>query len=254
MVVMEPGELVWRARHGTREAVRDREFIDRFRYTSVELLAMRFGVAVQNVRVRLKRLEAGGLVRLERRSIVEPWIVSLTPAGAKAIGHRPRRAPRAELHQAHELAIGWLCAHVETNSRYAGVEVLTEREARAQDGERQRSGEPPRYSVRLDGAPRGQQTRWPDLLLQHGGKVSALEIEFTQKTDDRLQRIIDAYAYSGFALVTYLTADPGLAAKLTKMIGYQRVTDVRVRPWLRLDDAGQARVRAAVDTARARFV
>jgi DNA-binding MarR family transcriptional regulator len=256
-VVMEPGELVWRARHGAREAARDREFvewIDRFRYTSVELLAMRFGVAVQNVRVRLKRLEAGGLVRLERRSVVEPWIVSLTPAGAKAIGHRPRRAPRAELHQAHELAIGWLCAHVETNPRYAGVEVLTEREARAMDGKRQRRGEPPRYSVPLDGAPRGQQTRWPDLLLQHGGKVSALEIEFTQKADDRLQRIIDAYAYSDFALVTYLTADPGLAAKLTKMIGYQRVTEVRVQPWLRLDDAARAKVRAAVDAARASFV
>ena len=152
--------------------------------------------------MRLKRLETGGLVRLERRSIVEPWMVSLMPARAKAVGHRPRRAPRAELHQAHELAVGWLCAYVETNPRYAGAEVLTEREARTLDGERQ-PGEPPRYSVRLDGAPRGQQTRWPDLLLQHGGKVSALEIEFTQKTDDRLQRIIDAYAYSDFALVTY---------------------------------------------------
>ena len=68
LMVMEPGELVWRARHGAREAERDREFlvwIDRFRYTSVELLAMRFGVAAQNVRVRLKRLEAGGLVRMQ---------------------------------------------------------------------------------------------------------------------------------------------------------------------------------------------
>jgi hypothetical protein len=54
--------------------------------------------------------------------------------------------------------------------------------------------------------------------------------------------------------VTYLTADPGLAAKLAKMIGYQRVTEVRVRPWLRLDDAGRAKVRAAVDAARAPFV
>src|ERR1044071_6693128 len=124
---MEPGELVWRARHGAREAERDRAFsvwIDRFRYTSVELLAMRFGVAMQNVRVRLKRLEAGGLVRLERRSVVELWVVSLTPAGAKAIGHRPRRAPRAELHQAHELAIGWLCAYVETNPRYLDAKVV----------------------------------------------------------------------------------------------------------------------------------
>jgi len=254
---MEPGELVWRARHGSREAARDREFvkwIDRFRYTSVALLAMRFGIAVQNVRVRLKRLEASGLVRLERRSVVEPWIVSLTPAGAKAIGHRPRRAPKAELHQTHGLAIGWLCALVETSARYAGAQVPTEQEARALEGERQRLGEAPRYSVRLDGAPRGQQTRWPDLLLERGVKVSALEIEFTQKTDERLERIIDAYAYSDFALVTYLTADPDLAAKLTKMIGLPRVPEVRVRPWLRLDDAERAKVRAAVDAARASFV
>jgi hypothetical protein len=208
---------------------------------------------VQNVRVRLKRLEAGGLVRLERRSVVEPWMVSLTPAGAKAIGHRPRRAPRAKLHQAHELAIGWLCAYVETNPRYADAAVLTEREARTRDGER-RPGEAPRYSMRLDGAPRGQQTRWPDLLFERGGKVSALEIEFTQKTDERLQRIIDAYAYSDFALVTYLTADPGLAAKLTKMIGLQRVTEVRVMPWPRLDESGRAKARAAVEAARTSFL
>ncbi|WP_445150499.1 hypothetical protein [Baekduia sp. Peel2402] len=81
-----------------------------------------------------------------------------------------------------------------------------------------------------------------------------MEIEFTQKTDDRLQRIIDAYAYSDFALVTYLTADPRLAAKLTKMIGYARVTEVRVRPWLRLDDTGRAKVQAAVEAARTSFV
>jgi hypothetical protein len=108
--------------------------------------------------------------------------------------------------------------------------------------------------VRLDGAPQGQQTRWPDLLLEHSGKVSALEIEFTQKTDERLQRIIDAYIYSDFALVSYLTADPGLAAKLAKMIGYRRSTEIQVRPWLRMDKSEQAKVRAAVDAARARFV
>jgi hypothetical protein len=98
---MVPGELVHRARWGEREAVRDREmlgWIGRFRYTTVELLTMRFGVAARNVRVRLKRLEAAGLVRLERRYVTEPWIVSLPGAGARAIGRVPRRAPRLELH------------------------------------------------------------------------------------------------------------------------------------------------------------
>jgi hypothetical protein len=54
--------------------------------------------------------------------------------------------------------------------------------------------------------------------------------------------------------VTYLTADPGVAAKLTKMIGLQRVTEVRVRPWLRLDDVSRTKVRAAIDAARESFV
>lgn len=104
-------------------------WINRFRYTNVQLLAMRFGVAAQNVRVRLKRLEAGGMVRLERRSVVEPWIVSLTPAGAKAVEHRPRRAPRAELHQAHERRSGG-CARMSRRTRATSAPVCSPNERR----------------------------------------------------------------------------------------------------------------------------
>jgi hypothetical protein len=219
---MTPGELVYRARNGSREAVRDREFlwwINRFRYSSVELLAMRFEIAAQNVRVRLKRLEGARLVRLERRSVMEPWMVSLTGAGARAIGQTPRRAPRAELHQAHELAIGWLCAHVETSDKYDGIAVLTEREMRQREGELRKLGERPRYRLNLDSAPQGQRSRWPDLVLERDGRLnSALEIEFTQKADDRLERIIGAYMYSDFPKVVYLTADPHLARKLVAVI------------------------------------
>jgi hypothetical protein len=80
-----------------------------------------------------------------------------------------------------------------------------------------------------------------------------LEIEFTQKTDDRLLRIIDAYAYSDFGLATYSTADPGLAVKLTKMFGDRRLVGVRVRPGPRFDAADQATARAAIDAAHTRF-
>jgi hypothetical protein len=112
MVVMRsmtPGEVVWRARGGAAEAAKDRKmlwWIGRFRYTSVELLAMRFEVAPQNVRVRLERLAAERLVRLQRRSVNDAWMVSLTGAGARVVGQPKRKPPRAELHQAHELAIG----------------------------------------------------------------------------------------------------------------------------------------------------
>jgi DNA-binding MarR family transcriptional regulator len=258
---MRPEELVHRARGGPREAVRDREmlgWIGRFRYTSVELLALRFGIAAQNVRVRLKRLDAAGLVRLERRLVVEPWIVSLTGAGARAIGEVPRRAPRVELHQAHELAIGWLCARVETAERYAGVDVLTEREMRSAERDRRRRDEPPLYGLRLQGAPRGQRSRWPDLVLERDGVVTAVEIEFTQKADTRLQRIIDAYTYSEFGMVRYLTADPRLARKLVRMIaartpplfGTKKPVEFVVTPWPRLGAEARAAVRAAIDAAR----
>lgn len=83
--------------------------------------------------------------------------------------------------------------------------------------------------------------------------MSALEIEFTQKTDDRLQRIIDAYPYSDFGLMTYLTADPGLAAKLTKMITYRRSTEIRVRPWMRLDATNGRRCGRRSTPPAARF-
>jgi hypothetical protein len=232
-------------------------WIGRFRYTSVELLALRFGVAVQNVRVRLKRLEAAGLARLERRYVAEPWIVSLTGVGARAIGETARRAPRVELHQTHELAIGWLCARVETAERYSGHDVFTEREVRLVERERRRRDEPPLYGLRLDGAPRGQRSRWPDLVLEREGVRTAVEIEFTQKADARLQRIIDAYTYSEFSMVRYLTADPRLAAKLVRVIavrtpplfGSNGRTEFVVTPWPRLDSEARAAVRAAIDAA-----
>ena len=253
---MTAGELVHRSRGGVKEATRDREmlgWIDRFRYTNVELLAIRFGVAPQNVRVRLKRLEAGGLVRLQRRSITEPWVVSVTAAGARAIGQTPRPAPRVDIHQAHELAIGWLCARLETSERASGSTVLTEREMRRRERNRRREGLGPRYALELPGMPRGQRTRWPDLVINaHGEPVRALELEFTQKSDQRLEAIIDAYLLGPFPDVVYLTADPNLTGKLARVITSCRhgllaldsQVNVRVVPWPRASAATQALIRA----------
>lgn len=258
---MTPDEVVWRARGGATEAAKDREmlwWIGRFRYTSVELLAMRFEVAPQNVRVRLKRLAAEKLVRLERRSVNDAWLISLTGAGARVIGQPRRKPPRAELHQAHELAIGWLCARLELRND-PEVQVLTEREMRQRDGLARGAGEPRRYAVDVDGAADGQRTRWPDLVLVRDGRpIRAVEIEFAQKTDARLQRIVDAYLYGSIPEVVFLTANPHLAEKITRMatadpsssLGPVRwAASVTVAPWPAADDATKARVRASIDAA-----
>jgi hypothetical protein len=127
------------------------------------------------------------------------------------------------VHQAHELAIGWLCASIETSAQAAGVRVRTEREMRQRETAIRREGLPPRYRLDLHGAPHGQRTRWPDLALERDGRpLRAIELEFTQKSDERLERIIDGYYDGPYRDVLYLTADPTLAAKLARIIHDQR--------------------------------
>jgi DNA-binding transcriptional ArsR family regulator len=260
---MTPAELVHRSRGGPNEAPKDRamlRWIGRFRYTSVELLALRFGVAAQNVRVRLKRLQAAGLVRLERRSLTDPWIVSLTSAGADALGQPRRKRPRADLHQAHELAIGWLCARVETSAKHAGLVAQTEREMRSRDHALKHAYEPLRY--RLDVVTfgsRNDRTRWPDLALERDGRLlGAIEIEFTHKATARLEAILDGYLRGRYPQVTYLTTDPGLAAKLARL-GSTKRFDVfgeaervrfEVKPWPAANATTQARVAASIQRVK----
>lgn len=232
-------------------------WIGRFRYTTVELLAMRFEVAPQNVRVRLKRLAAAGLVRLDRPTVNTPWMVSLTTAGARALDQPRRKPPRVELHQAHELAIGWLCAHAELRSA-PGVVTRTEREMRQLDGGFRREHQPARYAIEVTGSQRGDRTRWPDLLLERDGRpFRAFEIEFTQKSESRLWDIIDGYARSDLPEVVFLTANPHLAAKLTAIAARRGQLDglgpvpfpikITVAPWPRTDEATKVRVRASIE-------
>jgi hypothetical protein len=157
-----PGELVHRARRGEREAVRDREMLGGSAGSGTQAWSCRRCVSGSLRRTcgcGSSGWRAAGLVRLQRRHVTAPWIVSLTGAGARAIGETARRAPRIELHQAHELAIDWLCARVETAERRAGFDVLTEREMRTAERARRPRDEPPLYGLQLDGAPRGQRSR-----------------------------------------------------------------------------------------------
>jgi DNA-binding MarR family transcriptional regulator len=235
-------------------------WIGRFRYTSVELLALRFGVAAQNVRVRLKRLETAGLVRMERRSRCEPWVVSITGAGAAALGQPRRKAPRVDLHQAHELAIGWLCARIETSPAGASLTVVTEREMRSCDHARKREHLRQRYRLELRGIPRGDRSRWPDLVVERDGELRrAIEIEFTHKATARLEAIVERYINVGpYPQVTYLTADPALAAKLITIAANNepdtdRVLEpvrLEVRPWPGADESTRACVATRIEATQ----
>jgi hypothetical protein len=87
-----------RGRRVRVEAERDRQWllwIGRFRFVTAELLALRFGVSVQNPRLRLRRLQAARLVSLHRTHLAEPFVAVLTPHGASTVGYpRRQREPR----------------------------------------------------------------------------------------------------------------------------------------------------------------
>jgi hypothetical protein len=138
------------------------------------------------------------------------------------------------------------------------VRVLTEREMRQRDRRARDDGEPRLYCVDIDGSPDGQRTRWPDLMLERDGRpYRAIEIEFTQKTDARLQRIIEGYFYGSIPEVLFLTADPHLAGKIMKMAAAPYALEgmrpvrwaprIAVAPWPGADAETKAHVRASIE-------
>jgi hypothetical protein len=203
------------------EAGWDREWlmwIGRFRFVTAELLAMRFGVSVQQARARLRRLAEADLVGLHRAHIAEPYVAVLTPSGATAVGYpRRQREPRPDLHRIHELAIVKLVCDLELAGG-PNARVLTERDCRRliyQGRER--------YCV-VVADERGLSTeRWPDVVVvTHRGAV-AFEIELAPKHTPRLARILRGYLVSDLAEVRFLLTSPALAQRMTRIAAAERL-------------------------------
>lgn len=208
--------LVPRGRAAAVEAQRDAEvlrWIGRFRFVTDELLAERFGVSRQQMNLRVRRLTAAGfLQRTDART--QPRLTMLTRKGARAVGLPPRRAPRTDQQREHELAIAWLVSELE---RAGGVRVRTERECRTLEAEG--AG---RYSVDVVRSDRPPERRWPDIVLDGGGRRSALELEFSAKGKTRLQAIVDAYAVAPwFDEVVFLTPNISIASRLSRAVSTQ---------------------------------
>ncbi|WP_187368876.1 replication-relaxation family protein [Baekduia soli] len=184
---------------------------------TVDLLALRFGVSVQQARARVRRLEGEGLVVAVRAHVSEPKAIYLSPKGARAIGRRPRRkAPRAAVQREHELAVVELAAGLEL-AAHPGVEVLSERDCQGREADGLG-----RFSIDvLDD--RGQSgRRWPDLIVCQGDRRVAIEIEFATKAASRLASIVASYLASELAEVRFLVASPALAARLARITTIER--------------------------------
>lgn len=179
--LVDPG-LVGRPAWDVERAEKDVEllrWIGRFRFVTGKLVAEKFGISWQRANARLRRLERLGLVRSERRHVCEARAVFLTSKGSVLLGGERRRAPRAETHREHELAIVVLATSIEHDR--PDLTVVTEHECRRRD----RNGDM-RWSVDVHAPARGPRHHWPDLVVTDGARRTAVEIEFAPKASDRL--------------------------------------------------------------------
>ena len=228
-------------------------WIGRFRFVTVALVAERFGVSVQMTGRRLARLEAGGLLVRARLTHADPFVVFLTPAGARRVGLAARRAPRVGVQREHELAIAWLTSRLERTTDHL---VVTERECRAWQ-----LREEGRFSVRLyRPVGRGDRVRWPDLVVTGNGRRVAVEIEFAPKGSARLAAIVHGYLHSGlYDEVRFLLSHPATAGRLVGIAGRERAragtlmsgegTQIVLSPWPGCTPGDRALVQAAIDDA-----
>jgi hypothetical protein len=212
--------VIARGRRAASETPKDLawlRWLGRFRFVTAELMALRFGVTVQNARRRLALMIAAKVVTAHASGFGMPRLFVLADAGALLVGYPPRRRPpRPELHQVHELAIVELVASLEL-SAHASARVLTERDCR-----RRTATGPVRYSVRVR-SDRGEQNRWPDVAVIANAARIAVEIELAPKHTARLAQIVRGYLLSNdYDEVRFLVASPSLARRLSAIALDQR--------------------------------
>ena len=186
-------DLKVRQSHQHQEAERDLEFLmwlSRFRFSSAELLELRFGVSARMCRKRMGRLETAQLVISHQPHVAAPKLFAIGPVGRVRLGLAKRRPPRWETQVVHELAIGQLVAALETTR--SDLRVLTERDCR-----RAQWDGTARYSVVCQQR-QGAMDRWPDIVVEHpDDRRIAIEIELAPKTSERLTAILLGYLMDG---------------------------------------------------------
>ncbi len=227
-------------------------WISRFRFVVPTDLADHFGVSIRRAQQRVARMAADGwLIRESAPWRHEHQLAYLSSRGERLFAG-PRRKEPTRHALPHERAIAQWVTELEhfyaKPENAAPVCVLTERECRQAQA---RYGA--RFSVLLSGS--RDLRRWPDIVLDRiGGTRAAYEIELTEKSSPRLRTILKGYRDTPYyAGVVFFVSSPALAARLIALgseVG--TLSRLKVRPWVRLDEATTAAIDSAVETALAK--
>jgi hypothetical protein len=210
----------------------------------------RVGATRERANARARRLEAAGLLGLERQFVSQARAVFVTGKGFELLGQPRRRAPRPAVQREHEEAIVDLVTRLELAQPDATV--LTERDCR-----RLEHAGTNRFSVEIPAlrstGDRRDRTRWPDAVVEVTGGRRAIEFEFSAKGGRRLKAIVNAYTFSPrYRETLFMVRSAALGrqiAELARSAGAMsgNRTKVRVLAWTGLPAGERAALAEALD-------
>ena len=219
------GSASWRRPHGPELTPRDitiLAWIGRHGIVTAEQIARKFFTSLWSTYRRLRKLEQLGLMRRDPTHWKEPFVLRLTPAGARvaAVGLAAAEVVLAEVHHALalvDLTEGLLVAHPD-------AEVTTEREIRAARYRARRVG---------DEVPAG---RIPDALLRLStGEQVAIELDITTKATRDAIKVVQAYqtrCILGDLSALWWYVLPGAAGRIRALVAEYEADDcIKVLEW-----------------------
>ncbi len=194
------------------------EFAAEHRLVLAAQVAVLLQTSVAAARKRLGKLVGGGYLRSDRR-LVGPGCYLIQRRGLAVVDRRlPRPRDLDPATYDHDVGLGWLWLAAHRGWFGAVDRVVSEREMRSHDGRPEHRSEP--IGVRLGGVgPRGGERRhYPDLLLEcRSGHRVAVELELTEKTRGRLEKILAGYATDPrIDAVLYLVRDAGVGQAIER--------------------------------------
>jgi len=233
-------------------------FLAEQRLARPEQVAQLIGTSEAAAARRLRRLAEAGYVERAQPFRDDPPHSWITRKGLRVIESRLPAPDGTELgNYRHDVGMGWVWLAARDGAFGRARAVRSERTMRSADG-RAAEGEE-RFGLRIAGEGRrgGSLTHYADMLIDtESGRRIAVELELTQKSPGRLEKIMRRYvADRRIDAVVYLVDDPRVARGVLAAAARAGATDlVHVQPvrWATPTGAGRRRAPAQRQRAQAR--
>ena len=192
------------------------EFLAEHRVARAGHVAQLLGVTAETAARRLRALAKSEYVVRARLFADQPHYAAITRAGLAVIGSTLPEPALNVAEYRHDMGMAWVWLAARDGAFGELTAIHSERHMRSADG---RAGEgEDRFGLRTIGWGQGggPLTHYPDLLLETaGGHRIAVELELTQKSQARLEKIMRRYVGDRrIEGVVYLVDDARIAKRV----------------------------------------